>query len=174
MRNMIGYSKFPKKRKPFDFKKGMQKNALLLKRLVQAQLADMRHLSWGTVPVQRWGNLIGRMTTSFSASFAPSSPATSHHLTFSMTMDTAKNENMLTSNPHSLQTQIYEVCLTVTCDTPPIYLLHITAMQPIGNTMYAYLCSAALERDSRSTNWIGSSWFMSPQQLTKESPSNIN
>lgn len=34
------------------------------------------------LPVKRCGNLIGRMTASFSASFAPSKPATSDHLIF--------------------------------------------------------------------------------------------
>lgn len=34
------------------------------------------------LPVNRWGNLIGRMTASFRASFAPSKPATSAHFTF--------------------------------------------------------------------------------------------
>mmetsp|Transcript_16391 Transcript_16391/g.40867 ORF Transcript_16391/g.40867 Transcript_16391/m.40867 type:complete len:209 (+) Transcript_16391:1154-1780(+) len=34
------------------------------------------------LPVKNWGNLTGRMTASFRASLAPSSPATSSHLTF--------------------------------------------------------------------------------------------
>lgn len=38
------------------------------------------------VPVKRCGNLIGRMTASFSASLAPSSPATSFHFTFGFSM----------------------------------------------------------------------------------------
>lgn len=44
------------------------------------------------VPVKRWGNLMGRMTASFSASLAPSKPATSLHLMFgfSITMAPAK------------------------------------------------------------------------------------
>ena len=33
-------------------------------------------------PLKRWGNLMGRMTASFNASFACSSPATSDHFTF--------------------------------------------------------------------------------------------
>mmetsp|Transcript_63686 Transcript_63686/g.127952 ORF Transcript_63686/g.127952 Transcript_63686/m.127952 type:complete len:232 (+) Transcript_63686:139-834(+) len=39
-------------------------------------------------PTKSWGNLLGRITASFSASLAPSNPATSSHLTlgFSVTM----------------------------------------------------------------------------------------
>lgn len=33
-------------------------------------------------PVNRWGNLIGKITASFSDAFAPSNPATSSHLMF--------------------------------------------------------------------------------------------
>lgn len=38
------------------------------------------------LPVKRCGNLIGRMTASFKASFAPSNPATSFHLMFGFSM----------------------------------------------------------------------------------------
>ena len=39
-------------------------------------------------PVNSWGNLYGKITASFSSSFAPSRPATSSHFTlgFSVTM----------------------------------------------------------------------------------------
>lgn len=40
-------------------------------------------------PVNRWGNLMGRMTASFKASLAPSSPATSSHLMFGFSMTMA-------------------------------------------------------------------------------------
>lgn len=33
------------------------------------------------LPVNKWGNLIGKMTASFNASFAASKPATSDHFT---------------------------------------------------------------------------------------------
>lgn len=47
------------------------------------------------IPVNRWGNLIGRMTASFKASLAPSSPATSFHFTFgfSITMAPGKGDD---------------------------------------------------------------------------------
>lgn len=53
-----------------------------------------------TVPVKRWGNLIGRMTASFSASLAPSRPATSLHLMFgfSITMAPANIDTRLRGN----------------------------------------------------------------------------
>ncbi|KAG5459278.1 MAG: hypothetical protein BJ554DRAFT_338 [Olpidium bornovanus] len=41
------------------------------------------------LPVKRWGNLTGRITASLSASLAPSSPATSSHLTLGFTESTA-------------------------------------------------------------------------------------
>jgi len=47
---------------------------------------------WNEIPVNRWGNLIGRMTASFSASLAPSKPATSSHLMFGFSIIIAPSE----------------------------------------------------------------------------------
>lgn len=56
------------------------------------------------LPVKRCGNLIGRITASFRASFAPSSPATSFHRTlgFSITMAPAH----VVINKHDLDKSI--------------------------------------------------------------------
>ena len=55
-------------------------------------------------PVKRWGNLMGRMTASFSASLAHSRPATSFHRTFgfSMTMAPAHTDSLVYHRTTSL------------------------------------------------------------------------
>lgn len=52
-----------------------------------------------TLPVNRCGNLIGRMTASFSASFAPSRPATSSHLTSGFSITIAPTQVTESSQP---------------------------------------------------------------------------
>lgn len=56
------------------------------------------------IPVKRWGNLIGRITASFSASLAPSKPATSLHLMlgFSMTIAPGKHDTTLLRNLNNI------------------------------------------------------------------------